>query len=240
MFHKCSVDGCEKPVRHRSWCKAHYTRWWKHGDPLGGLFKQKAGGPCSTEGCPNVAVKRGLCGKHYIRWRKHGDPTHVDKTPNGEAQRWIEEVVLNYTGTDCLEWPYAKTFGYGRCSYEGKDYVASRLVCMLVHGQPPTPKHEAAHSCGNGSKGCVNPGHLKWATRAENEADKIDHGTSNRGERSGNAKLTNEEAVEIKRLLGVTKLSQKRIAQSFGVSATTVHEIASGKRWAWLSEGDFK
>lgn len=113
-------------------------------------------------------------------------------------------------------------------------------VFETLHNRGEIEYFHLRAACGNGSKGCVNPGHLKWATRAENEADKIDHGTSNRGERSGNAKLTNEEAVEIKRLLGVTKLSQKRIAQSFGVSATTVHEIASGKRWAWLSEGDFK
>lgn len=28
---------------------------------------------------------------------------------------------------------------------------------------------------------CINPAHLRWATRAENEQDKITHGRSNRG-----------------------------------------------------------
>jgi HNH endonuclease len=30
----CSVEGCEKPTRARGWCRIHYKRWWRHGDPL--------------------------------------------------------------------------------------------------------------------------------------------------------------------------------------------------------------
>ena len=38
----CSIDGCEKPTRARSWCGAHYQRWQAHGDPLGGGNEQYA------------------------------------------------------------------------------------------------------------------------------------------------------------------------------------------------------
>jgi hypothetical protein len=31
---QCSIDGCEKPTRARTWCGMHYERWKKHGDPL--------------------------------------------------------------------------------------------------------------------------------------------------------------------------------------------------------------
>ncbi len=27
----CAVDGCERPVKARSWCVMHYARWSKHG-----------------------------------------------------------------------------------------------------------------------------------------------------------------------------------------------------------------
>lgn len=32
----CSIDGCERPihVQSRGWCRAHYLRWHRFGDPL--------------------------------------------------------------------------------------------------------------------------------------------------------------------------------------------------------------
>lgn len=30
----CSVEGCDKPIRNRTWCSTHYSRWRRHGDPL--------------------------------------------------------------------------------------------------------------------------------------------------------------------------------------------------------------
>ncbi len=32
----CAIDGCGKPRANRGWCHAHYHRWQRHGDPLGG------------------------------------------------------------------------------------------------------------------------------------------------------------------------------------------------------------
>lgn len=30
----CSVDACYRPAHTRGWCKLHYIRWTRHGDPL--------------------------------------------------------------------------------------------------------------------------------------------------------------------------------------------------------------
>lgn len=32
----CSIEGCERASRARGWCNAHWKRWQRHGDPLGG------------------------------------------------------------------------------------------------------------------------------------------------------------------------------------------------------------
>lgn len=29
----CTVSGCERSQQARGWCRAHYNRWWKFGDP---------------------------------------------------------------------------------------------------------------------------------------------------------------------------------------------------------------
>lgn len=81
-------------------------------------------------------------------------------------------------------------------------------------------------------EGCVNPRHLRWATRSENHADKLDHGTHNRGEQCPTVKITEEQARQILALKG--RLSQKDIAAKFGVTFQHVSNIHLGKRWAWL------
>lgn len=31
---KCVIEDCSNPSRQRGWCRKHYTRWKRHGDPL--------------------------------------------------------------------------------------------------------------------------------------------------------------------------------------------------------------
>jgi hypothetical protein len=109
---------------------------------------------------------------------------------------------------------------------------AHRVMCLLAHGQPPSIEHVAAHSCGNGAGGCVNPRHLRWATASGNEADKVFHGTSNRGERSGSAKLTESEVRSIRSLEG--RMTQQDIADKFGVHLMTVNSILRRRNWGWM------
>lgn len=39
----CVVEGCSNPSNARSLCKAHWSRWKRHGDPLGGGPAEPAG-----------------------------------------------------------------------------------------------------------------------------------------------------------------------------------------------------
>lgn len=152
----------------------------------------------------------------------------------GRAQKFLAEVVFPYQGDECLIWPFNRS-GYARLissRKSGRSALVSRLVCEAENGPPPSPKHHAAHSCGNGTKGCVSRRHLSWKTPKENSDDKILHGTHNRGERNGRAKLSATQVREILSLKGA--LAQRAIARRFGVSHGYVSRIHNRKYWTYV------
>lgn len=194
---------------------------------------------CSVDGCNgNSSTKRGgargFCPKHYHRLRKTGDPLSVS-TEKGELMRFAHSVLSNDNADECLIWPFHRhKNGYGHLKVHGKEVIASRYVCELAHGRPPTSKHQAAHSCGKGHEGCVNPRHLSWKTRRENEADKLLHGTLIKGADHALSKLNEDQVREIRYLKD--KEMQKTIASRFGISPRHVWMIQRRKRWAWLCD----
>jgi hypothetical protein len=164
---------------------------------------------------------------------RHGDPLG-GRVPYGEPMRWIHEVALLHTAEGCLPWPFGKSAnGYGVVKVGGETVLVHRYVCELAHGAAPTPGHEAAHSCGKGHEGCTAPGHLEWKTPTQNQADRLEHGTHSRGERSARAKLTEDDVRIIISLKGAeTRVS---LAARFGVSQQAIYRIQIGRTWAWLT-----
>jgi predicted XRE-type DNA-binding protein len=75
---------------------------------------------------------------------------------------------------------------------------------------------------------------LQWGTRKENQADRKVHGTDDRGEKSFNAKLTEEKAMQILQL-SRDGLPQSRIAKIVNISQQQVSNVVSGKCWKHLS-----
>jgi hypothetical protein len=169
---------------------------------------------------------------HFRRWERNGDPNVTRRTPDGEPLRFLFSTAVHHEGDDCLIWPYNKTdCGYPHVRFGGKPTRGHRILCEAAHGpQPSDLQREVAHKCGN--RACVNPRHLRWASRDENEADKIQHGTTNRGERQGSAKLTAADVLKIRDLEG--KLSRREIAELFGVVRPTIDKIHGRQRWSWL------
>jgi hypothetical protein len=110
--------------------------------------------------------------------------------------------------------------------------LVSRRVCEETKGPPPTPAHEAAHSCGKGHLACVTKGHLSWKTHAENQTDKLIHGTDNRGQKHMMVKLTEDDVREIRALRGT--MLQREIARQFGISQQSVGDIFRRATWGWL------
>ena len=120
---------------------------------------------------------------------------------------------------ECVLWPYAKSKGYGRVFAAGETRRAHVVVCEFAHGAKPIGC-EVAHSCGERS--CVNPRHLRWATAAENSADRIAHGRQTR-------RLSVEQVREIRQL--GPSMKQRDIAKRFGIKHSTVGQILRGITW---------
>lgn len=233
-MHICSVENCERPVEHKTkgWCDMHYRRWRRHGDPTIKKVKPKTGCICEIEGCNRPVKGDGLCNVHWCRRKRHGDPLGGGRE-RGWVLEWIKENS-SYQGEECLIWPhYVNTNGYGQVSYKGSRTTASRLMCLFAHGEPPQDGkfYEAAHSCGKGHEGCVNPNHLRWATFSENAEDKIKHGTLLFGENAPHAKLSNDDVREIRRRLERGDI-QKDIAADYDMDPSSVTKIKKGKLWS--------
>lgn len=184
---------------------------------------------CSVPDCKKPVKSGGWCSAHYERKRKYGNPTSGKGSP-GDSLKFVD-AILSRRSDDCIDWPFAKDVtGRGRVWADGRLWLASRYVCTRAHGEPPTKEHEAAHSCGMGHKGCVNPHHLRWATRAQNAADKLKHGTQLCGERHYWAKLSEVDVAEIRKRLAAGEM-QSAIASDYGVSQSNISLIATKKLW---------
>lgn len=135
---------------------------------------------------------------------------------------------------DCWPWKASDTGedGYGKITVDGKNTTAHRVAWMLKNG--PIPEGTLVrHRCD--SPPCCNPSHLELGTQADNVRDGEGRGRSAKGEKSGNSKLTEEIAREIRE-----RGNEKRrgtyadLAREYGVDKSTVSRIARGKSWAWL------
>lgn len=119
---------------------------------------------------------------------------------------------------DCVQWPYfvAQT-GYGVVQTGIASTGAHRCALILATGRDPKGMH-AAHSCAN--KSCVNPRHLRWATAAENQADRRRHGDSRF------RRLTEVDVVEIR---SMADRPRSEVAKDYGICFKTVHDIQTRK-----------
>ena len=68
-------DGCENPPITKGWCKAHYMRIRRHGDPGPADLLRKKQGKCQHPSgeCERPAYQHGYCSMHLTRLYKKGN-----------------------------------------------------------------------------------------------------------------------------------------------------------------------
>ena len=151
------------------------------------------------------------------------------------------EKVDKRSDSECWEWLAGKNAnGYGTFKFRGKDGLASRASWVLHNGE--IPEHDSYHGlcclhhCDNPA--CVNPSHLYLGTPADNNRDMVNRNRStkgrsyNKGSNHGNAKLTETDVIEIKRMLAYGGLTQQWLADLYKVSRPLISNISSGKLWS--------
>lgn len=214
----CSIPNCDKPAKARGWCSAHYRQQRLLGAP------KVTRSACSVDGCTRKHYGRGYCEVHIRRLARNGGTHRVRAAPHDHVAA-LQAALVSDTN-DCIDWPYGTAGNvYAPVTITGRTVLAHRYVCEQAHGLPPKGFTDAAHSCGR--KRCINPRHLRWATRKQNSHDMLLHGTRIRGEKHGMAKLTDELARQIKHAKG----NNSEVARRFGVRRETARDIRNGKRW---------
>lgn len=122
-----------------------------------------------------------------------------------------------------------------RLSERGKVqfFRVSRLVTTAFHGDPPSPRHIAAH--GNGVRSDNRATNLRWATEEENFSDRYRHNTDPTGERNPRAKLTEDDVnlIRWKYALGFER-RVRVISFLHQITETTTRNILKGKLWSHL------
>lgn len=129
----------------------------------------------------------------------------------------------------CLLWTGATDeWGYGYLYVNGCAVRTHRFVWARAHG--PIPDGVLiCHTCD--IPNCVELAHLFEGTDAINAADKVAKGRSTRGEKSGTAKLTEEQVGEIRSRYASGEESMRQLAFDFGVACSSISRIVNWQKW---------
>lgn len=151
----------------------------------------------------------------------HGRLRSVDRHMAGKdgTRRFLRGRLLNPTPQNGRA-AQAKLRQAGRYHYRPVRW----LVLQAFVGPRPS-EHQGAHGDGDPSNNRLD--NLRWATVSENQKDRVLHGTSNRGEQCGAAKLTPADVVAVRE----SRKPDGDLATLLGVSPRTINDIRHHRTW---------
>lgn len=147
----------------------------------------------------------------------------------------FEERVEYDLNSGCWLWSGAlNNRGYGQFSYMGRSVSAHR-ICLPLHGHPVAANEDVLHRCDTPS--CVNPAHLFTGTHRDNMADMHAKGRHIQacGEQTRSSRLNEKQVLEIRNALK-RGVSQRDLADAYGVWSSTISRINTRQQWAHLTE----
>lgn len=136
----------------------------------------------------------------------------------------------------------ARADSYLRVMFRGRSAIrmavsAHRIVWMVTHHRPIPLCMEINHC--DGAKQNNHPSNLELVTRAQN----VQHAVRVLGRRpkaqdgvlNAAAKLSVQQVMEIRALASAKAMSQREIAERFGISQSTVSDIFLRKGWSHIT-----
>lgn len=114
----------------------------------------------------------------------------------------------------------------------GESKAVSLASIVLESFQGPRPAGREINHI-NGTKTDNRVGNLEWVTSLENHQHATRMGLSARGTKNGSSKLVEAQVLEIRSLLE-RNITQREIANRYGVDTSLVSLINTGEVWGWL------
>lgn len=191
------------------------------------------------------------------------DPKPIPPLAQKDIDRfWLNVDVRGVD--ECWPWRKGTNHGYGRFTYVyagvQSEHKAHRIAYFLSTGDDPGPMLDVLHGCDN--RPCSNPRHLRKGTPLENNRERSakgrsasgdrhwtrlhpelivcpqDHPFRNRklkqGEKHPLAKITDSDALEIRRNFAAKESDTKQLASRFGISRSMVYQILSRRSWSHI------
>lgn len=159
----------------------------------------------------------------------------IPKDPQAFRQKRISSFWENVDSSggpdEC--WPWLRSRhrnGYGQSSLDGRKQMTHRLAYAFTYGL--SPGLHILHSCDNPP--CCNPRHLFEGSARDNVADMWAKGRHpplprSDGQHNGNAKLTDAQVAEIRRLYVPRKMTYRKLAERFGMHPSSIALLVRGR-----------
>jgi hypothetical protein len=131
---------------------------------------------------------------------------------------------------DCWEWTGGIFIGngYGRFKSGGKDLRSNRVAWELANQCVIPNGLSICHRCDN--RKCVRPSHLFTGTTADNIHDRGAKNRTARGEKSGKAKLTDQDIIAIR----MSTESNRALGRRYGVAQSNIRFIKRRILWSHI------
>lgn len=160
---------------------------------------------------------------------------HSGKDPNGRTTYRRVGVVqaelraaATATTDDCIIF---KNLSGTRPKVEFDGHViwAARAVWLTAHADAGDAF--VLHTCHRGDVGCINIRHLYLGDQAQNVKDMVEASRQIRGESQTSAVLTEKQVQAIRREYVPRVVTQKLLADKYGISRSNVSNILRGSQW---------